>query len=53
MSYSRNLFIAIDQLGNALGAGNPDVTVSARTGYFANIIANSIKALVASYGESY
>lgn len=36
MSYFRNLFISIDQLGNTLGAGNPDVTISARTGYFAN-----------------
>lgn len=37
MSYFENVLIAIDQLGNALAAGNPDVTISARTGYFANI----------------
>lgn len=37
MSYFNNVLIAIDQLGNALAAGNPDVTISARTGYFANI----------------
>ena len=43
MSYFKNLFVAIDQLGNSLGAGNPDVTISARTGYFANIGETKIK----------
>ncbi|MEC3908111.1 hypothetical protein VOI54_13860 [Tamlana sp. 2201CG12-4] len=30
------LFVAIDQLGNVLAGGNPDNTISARVGYFAN-----------------
>ena len=30
------VLIAIDQLGNAIGGGNPDSTISARVGHFAN-----------------
>ena len=30
-----NVLIAIDQLGNAIAAGKPDVTISARVGEFA------------------
>jgi len=33
MSWMRNVLIGIDQLGNAVAGGNPDVTVSARVGY--------------------
>lgn len=33
MSWLRNVAIAIDQLGNALAGGNPDLTISARVGY--------------------
>lgn len=29
-----NLFVSIDQLGNAIAGGNPDNTVSARVGYY-------------------
>lgn len=36
MGYFKDLFIAIDQLGNALAGGDPDNTISARVGYFAN-----------------
>lgn len=36
MNWIQGVLIAIDQLGNAVAGGNPDVTVSARTGYFAN-----------------
>ena len=36
LPYWFNVFIAIDQLGNALAAGNPDNTISARVGYFAS-----------------
>ncbi|SEA35568.1 hypothetical protein [Microbulbifer marinus] len=36
MSWIRGVLIAIDQLGNAIAGGNPDATISARTGYFAN-----------------
>ena len=36
LSYLRNLFIAVDQLVNAICGGNPGVTISARTGYLAN-----------------
>ncbi|WP_440875964.1 hypothetical protein [Thalassotalea sp. PLHSN55] len=43
MSYLKNVLVAIDQLGNALCGGNPDVTISARTGYFANVGDTSIR----------
>jgi len=36
-SYILRLLIAIDQLGNTIAGGNPDITISARTGYFANV----------------
>ena len=36
-SYIMRVLVSIDQLGNAIAGGNPDVTISARTGYFANI----------------
>lgn len=32
--YISNLFVSIDQLGNALAGGNADNTVSARVGYY-------------------
>ena len=31
-----NVLVAIDQLGNSIAGGNPDITISARVGYFAN-----------------
>ncbi|KZN13614.1 hypothetical protein [Marinomonas sp. TW1] len=31
-----NVLVAIDQLGNAIAGGDPDITISARVGYFAN-----------------
>ena len=31
-----NVLVAIDQLGNTIAGGNPDITISARVGYFAN-----------------
>jgi hypothetical protein len=36
MGYLGNVFVAIDQLGNALAGGNPDNTISARIGYYCN-----------------
>lgn len=36
-SYILRVLVSIDQLGNTIAGGNPDVTISARTGYFANI----------------
>ena len=36
-TYWYDLLVAFDQLGNALAGGNPDVTISARIGYNANI----------------
>lgn len=36
MSYLKNIFIGIDQLGNAIAGGNPDNTISGRIGFFAN-----------------
>jgi hypothetical protein len=37
MSWIYGVLIAIDQLGNAIAGGNPDATISARTGYFARV----------------
>lgn len=36
-SYILRVLVSIDQLGNTIAGGNPDATISARTGYFANI----------------
>lgn len=36
MSWIKGVLIGVDQLGNAVAGGNPDATISARTGYFAN-----------------
>ena len=33
-NYIRNLLLSLDQFGNSVFAGNPDSTISARTGYF-------------------
>ncbi|WP_299215084.1 hypothetical protein [uncultured Aquimarina sp.] len=38
--YISNLFVAIDQLGNAIAGGNPDNTISARVGYYNYYIYN-------------
>jgi hypothetical protein len=40
MNWINGVLIGIDQLGNAIAGGNPDATISARTGYFANIKPN-------------
>lgn len=37
MNWINGVLIAIDQLGNAIAGGNPDATISARTGYFARV----------------
>ncbi|WP_323846830.1 hypothetical protein [Microbulbifer magnicolonia] len=37
MGWMRGVLIAIDQLGNAIAGGNPDSTISARTGYFSRV----------------
>ncbi|WP_250459577.1 hypothetical protein [Microbulbifer litoralis] len=37
MSWIGGVLVAIDQLGNALAGGNPDATISARTGYFSHV----------------
>lgn len=37
MSWIGGVLVAIDQLGNAIAGGNPDATISARTGYFARV----------------
>ena len=34
-TYIRRVLVAVDQLANAIFAGNPDSTISARTGYMA------------------
>lgn len=36
-SYILRVLVSLDQLGNTIAGGHPDITVSARTGYFANI----------------
>jgi hypothetical protein len=33
MAWLKNVLVAIDQLGNAIAGGNPDLTISARVGY--------------------
>jgi len=35
-SWGYNILLSIDQFGNAVANGNPDSTISARVGYFAN-----------------
>jgi hypothetical protein len=35
-SWGHNLLLSFDQFGNTLSGGNPDSTISARVGYFAN-----------------
>jgi len=42
------VLIAIDQLGNAIGGGNPDSTISARVGHFSEI--TSRKDFPVKYG---
>ncbi|MCW8125046.1 hypothetical protein [Microbulbifer halophilus] len=37
MSWIGGVLVAIDQLGNAIAGGNPDATISARTGYFSHV----------------
>lgn len=32
-----NVLVSIDQLGNAVAGGDPDITISARVGFFANV----------------
>jgi len=36
MNWATGVLIGIDQLGNAIAGGNPDSTISARVGNFAN-----------------
>jgi len=36
MTYAKGILISIDQLGNAIAGGNPDCTISGRTGYYAH-----------------
>jgi len=43
MSWIQGVLIAIDQLGNAIAGGNPDATISARVGYFANEVDSHFK----------
>lgn len=43
MSWIKGVLIGIDQLGNAIAGGNPDATISARTGYFANEVESAFK----------
>lgn len=43
VSWIKGVLIAIDQLGNAIAGGNPDATISARTGYFANEVTSPFR----------
>ena len=36
MNWATGVLIGVDQLGNSIAGGNPDSTISARVGYFAN-----------------
>lgn len=42
-SYIYRVFVGIDQLGNAVAGGNPDNTISGRTGYFAKSAHDSVR----------
>jgi hypothetical protein len=42
-SWIQGVLTAIDQLGNALAGGDPKATISARTGYFANVHKNRFR----------
>ena len=42
-SYIFRVFVGVDQLGNAVAGGNPDNTISGRTGYFANHAHSSVR----------
>ncbi len=41
MNRFRNVVVSLDQLGNAITRGNPDSTISARTGYNAHFRASN------------
>lgn len=43
MCWIKGVLIGIDQLGNAVAGGNPDATISARTGYFANEVKSAFQ----------
>jgi hypothetical protein len=43
MGYIHNVLLSLDQLANTLCGGNPDNTISARVGYFAQVNRNSSK----------
>jgi hypothetical protein len=43
VSWIGGVLVAIDQLGNAVAWGNPDATISARTGYFAKVADSPFK----------
>lgn len=43
MGYVHNLLLSLDQLANTICGGNPDNTISARVGYFAEVNQNANK----------
>jgi hypothetical protein len=43
MSWILAVLVAIDQLGNAIAGGNPDATISARVGYWAQFAGQAHK----------
>jgi hypothetical protein len=43
MSWTLNVLIAVDQLGNAITGGNPDNTISARAGFFSRFSDSKFK----------
>jgi len=43
MGYLGNIFIGVDQTGNAVAGGNPDCTISGRIGYYANHADKSVQ----------
>jgi len=42
-SWLYNVLVSLDQLGNTIAGGNPDSSISARVGYFANKGASKTK----------
>ncbi len=43
MTYVKGILVGLDQLGNAIAGGNPDCTISGRTGNFALNSHNSVR----------
>lgn len=43
MGYVKNILVGVDQTGNAVAGGNPDVTISGRIGYYSHHAHSSVR----------